>query len=255
LKRLRLIPSVLVLGTILLAIKGAGLAVEAQAQEQQSISVPAASERVADNADPVSDDAEVSSAQVDVLTSLAKRRVELDGRERNLDMRDNLIAAAEKRVDNKIDNLKQLQTQIQVLLTQRDTAEQKQLDTLVKTYTSMKPKDAARIFNNLNDEVVLAVASQMKPDVLGAILAGMQPDAAQKLTVKLAERLKLPEAPPPQLAMAAPVPAAPAATAPAPIAGTPAASAPQQAPASSPTPPPAPAPATGKTATPTAPGK
>jgi hypothetical protein len=53
----------------------------------------------------------------------------------------------------------------------------------------MKPKDAARIFNALSDEVLVPVAAAMKADVLGAILAQMQPEAAQKLTVKLANRL------------------------------------------------------------------
>lgn len=251
LKRFRLIPAVLVLGTILLGIKGAGLAVEAQAQEQQSISVPATPQQIAENADPVADDAETSSAQVDVLTSLAKRRAELDARERDLDMRDNLIAAAEKRVDGKIDNLKQLQAQIQVLLTERDAAEQKQLDVLVKTYTSMKPKDAARIFNNLNDDVVLAVASQMKPDVLGAILAGMQADTAQKLTVKLANRLKLPDPPPPPAQVASAMPLAPAA----PATGALPPAAPAAAPAAAPQAAPAPsAPTNGKSPPPT-PGK
>jgi hypothetical protein len=123
-------------------------------------------------------------------------------------MRENLIKAAEDRVDSKIADLKQLQTQIQALLQQHDTAQQKQIDSLVKTYASMKPKDAARIFNNLNDDVLLAVASGMKPDVLGAILGQMQPDAAQKLTVKLADKLKLPEtaqATPAQVAALAPM--------------------------------------------------
>jgi hypothetical protein len=50
---------------------------------------------------------------VDVLTSLSKRRAELDARERDVEMRENLIKAAEDRVDSKIADLKQLQTQIQ----------------------------------------------------------------------------------------------------------------------------------------------
>lgn len=232
LRHLRLIPAVLVLGTVLLGIKSAGLVMEARAQEQQQVQVPAApAEPVADANDPAADDADTSSAQVDVLTSLAKRRAELDARERDLDMRDNLIAAAEKRVEAKIDSLKQLQTQIQTLLTQRDTEEQKQIAALVKAYSSMAPKDAARIFDSLNEEVLLAVAQAMKPADLAAVLAKMQPDAAQKLTVRLANRLKLPDPPPPaQVAQtlppaattappAAPA-AAPAAAATAPAPGT-----------------------------------
>ena len=207
--RLRLLPAVMVLGVTLLGLKTTGLVMEARAQDAAATmpAIPPTDAAPSAEAGDSADDPETSSGQVDVLTSLSKRRAELDARERDVEMRENLIKAAEDRVDSKIADLKQLQTQIQALLQQHDTAQQKQIDSLVKTYASMKPKDAARIFNNLNDDVLLAVATGMKPDVLGAILAQMQPDAAQKLTVKLADKLKLPEtaqAAPSQVAALAP---------------------------------------------------
>jgi hypothetical protein len=157
-------------------------------------------------------------------------------------MQANLIAAAEQRVDGKIATLKGLQDTMQKLLGQRDAAEQKQLNDLVKSYSSMKPADAARIFNTLDDTVQLNVAAQMKSDVLGAILAKMQADAAQKLTVRLANRLKLPQAAPAAVA-AATAPEAPAAqqmasvdpaAQPGPAANAPAANAPATAAANPP---------------------
>jgi hypothetical protein len=57
----------------------------------------------------------------------------------------------------------------------------------------MKAKDAARIFNNLPDEVLLPVAQKMKPDLLALVLANMNPDTAKTLTVKLAGMLTLPQ--------------------------------------------------------------
>jgi flagellar motility protein MotE (MotC chaperone) len=228
---IRLLPAVLALGTVVLVVKGAGLVMVAEAQEQPAPAQPApqASSSTAEQAvqstagTDADDDAETSSAQVDVLTSLAKRRAELDARERDLDMRDNLIAAAEKRVDGKIDTLKQLQSSIQALLVQRDAAEQKQLDALVKTYSNMKPKDAARIFDSLDENVSLAVAAQMKPDVLAPIIGAMQSEAAEKLTVRLANRLKVTEQQQAaaQLAQAMPA-AAPTTATPPPAAATPA---------------------------------
>jgi flagellar motility protein MotE (MotC chaperone) len=78
----------------------------------------------------------------------------------------------------------------------------------------MKPARAAAIFNNLPDEVLIPVAQGMKPGDLGAILAAMNSEAAQRLTVKLANRLALPQtadAVGPQVQPAAPTaPAAPA---------------------------------------------
>jgi len=223
LKRLRLLPVVMLACAGLLAVKGAGLALEAQAQDastqgaptQDSMSgqaptAPGSNAAPApQSSDPAADDMQLASAaEVDVLTSLSKRRAELDAREQDQTLHENLIDAAEKRVDGRIADLKQLESEIRALLGQRDDAAQKQLDSLVKTYSSMKPKDAARIFNALNDEILIPVAAAMKPDVLGAILAQMQADAAQKLTVKLADRLKLPEtqAAPAQLASVEPAP-------------------------------------------------
>jgi flagellar motility protein MotE (MotC chaperone) len=218
LRHLRLLPAVMVLAVTLLGLKTTGLVMEARAQDASGAQPAPQQPGAASSAEAgdSADDPETSSGQVDVLTSLSKRRAELDARERDVETRENLIKAAEDRVDGKIADLKQLQAQIQAMLQQHDAAQQKQIDSLVKTYTSMKPKDAARIFNNLNDDVLLAVAAGMKPDVLGAILAQMQPDAAQKLTVKLADKLKLPDtaqATPAQVAALAPATAPlPAAT-------------------------------------------
>jgi flagellar motility protein MotE (MotC chaperone) len=146
--------------------------------------------------DLAGDDAETASAaEVDVLSSLARRRAELDARARDQDMRENVLAATERRIDAKIAALKQLQSQIDRLLGQRDAAQDKQIASLVKTYAAMKPKDAARIFNGLDDDVLIQVAAQMKSDALAPVLAAMNAEAAQKLTVRLASRLNVPDKP------------------------------------------------------------
>jgi len=134
----------------------------------------------------------VSSAEMDVLTSLADRRDALETRQRALDLRANIIAATEKRVDDKIAQLKILQARIEALLGQRDAKETEQLDALVKVYTAMKPKDAARIFSALDDTVRIGVAGRMKPDTMAGIMAALPAEVAQKLTLELASRYKAP---------------------------------------------------------------
>jgi flagellar motility protein MotE (MotC chaperone) len=196
-RHLRLLPAVLIAGMALLVVKGSGLVHDARAQGQDDSHIAPAqtaqNETVAQN-DPASDDSENTSAsEVDVLTSLSRRRAELDARARDQDMRENVLAATEKRIDDKIAALKQLQSQIGQMLGQRDTAQEKQIASLVKTYSAMKPKDAARIFNGLDDAVLIEVAQQMKSDALAPVLAAMNAEAAQKLTVRLASRLNVPE--------------------------------------------------------------
>ncbi|OJT94902.1 MAG: hypothetical protein BGN82_02735 [Alphaproteobacteria bacterium 65-7] len=241
----RLLPSVVVVGAGLLVLKSTDLVRDAYAQASQQVAAladPLSTDPRPANADYAggADDEIASASEVDVLNSLSKRRRELDARDSELNTRANMLTAAERRVDAKIAQLKTLQGQIAALLAQRDDAQKAQVAALVKTYSTMKPKDAARIFNSLPDAVLVPVAQQMKSDTLAMILANMTADNAKALTVKLANKLALPDTTdalnpivqpvPGQQAQAAP--AADAATGPAPVAAaapaaaTPAATAP-----------------------------
>jgi flagellar motility protein MotE (MotC chaperone) len=151
-------------------------------------------------------DSGVSQAEMDVLTSLAGRRGALDDRQRELDLKANVIAAAEKRVDEKIAQLKALQTQIEALMGQREQRETQQIDGLVRVYAAMKPRDAARIFASLDDDVRINVAGRMKPDTMAGILAALPSEVAQKLTVELATRYRAPAAAAVAAQPAAPMP-------------------------------------------------
>ena len=206
LNHIRLLPILMGMCGLLLSMKAVGISEYAYA----AATAPAAPAQ-ADPPKPkhdIDDDKESSSSsEVDLLTNLSKRRNELDARATELTMRENLIAAAEKRVDEKIATLKQLQDQIQKLVAQRDAEQEKQIASLVKTYSAMKPADAARIFDGLSDEILIPVASQMKSDVLAPLLAKMNSEAAQKLTIKLANRLALPDAKPVTVAANEPPPA------------------------------------------------
>jgi flagellar motility protein MotE (MotC chaperone) len=225
-KHFRLVPAVLILGTALLTLKGIGIVHDARAQgEPQANAAPPvpADDAIRAPKDIANDDSETASAgEVDVLSSLSKRRAELDSRAHDQDMRENVLAATEKRVDDKIAALKALQANITALLGQRDAAQEKQVASLVKTYSSMKPKDAARIFDGLSDDVLIPVAQEMKSDALAPVLAAMNPEAAQKLTVKLASRLNVPDK--------APIPATAAPTSAQPPVAAPGAITPQAAP-------------------------
>jgi flagellar motility protein MotE (MotC chaperone) len=227
----RLLPSVVVVGAALLVLKTSGLVHDAYAQAGQAAAAMT-KDPVPANPDYAggADDDVASANEVDVVNALGKRRKELDARGSALTTQAAIIQAAEKRVDAKIAQLQQLQSKITALLQQRDDAQKAQVAALVKTYAAMKAKDAARIFNNLPDDVLMPVAQEMKSDVLAPIMAGMNPEAAQKLTVKLASRLTLPQT----TDAVAPAPAAPlqdaAATPAAPAPGTQAA-APKPAPA------------------------
>ncbi|HKY17924.1 MAG TPA: hypothetical protein VJL82_03250 [Rhizomicrobium sp.] len=225
---LRLLPGVVALGAVVLVLKTTNLVHSAYAEAGGHGSTAITNDPVPSNKDYAGgeDDQVASASEVDVVNSLTKRRRELDTRDSQLTLHANMIAAAEARVDAKIAQLKQLQAQINALLVQRDDAQKAQLASLVKTYSTMKAKDAARIFNNLPDDVLVPVAHDMKSDILALVLANMNSDAAKALTVKLANTLALPQTTPVAAPPGATMPPAPAPAAP----GTQAAAAPAAAP-------------------------
>ena len=134
----------------------------------------------------------LSSQEILVLRSLQERREELDGREGGLETREQAAAAAESRLQEQIVQLKAVETEIQTLLKTMDAKRDERMTSLVKTYEAMKPKDAANIFNGMEDGILLDIAKSMKPATLAAIMSTMTPKRAEALTRMLAGLAKPP---------------------------------------------------------------
>lgn len=198
---MRVLPAAALCLTLVLALKVAGVATVFDAgtarAEDKAGAPPAAP--AAEKADKPADHPSEATTQgqtaseADVLESLAQRREQLDERERQLDMREKVAAAAEKRVEERITDLKDIEAKVEAMFAQRDDAQKAQVASLVKTYEAMKPADAAKIFNTLNRDVLLDVVMGMKPAKVAPVLAAMQPDKAQEVTVAIAQRLALPK--------------------------------------------------------------
>jgi flagellar motility protein MotE (MotC chaperone) len=133
-------------------------------------------------------EAGLSPAELQVLQSLSARRGQLDQREGDLDTQVQLIAAAEAKLDQRIAQMNGLKTDIQGLIGQADQAQQAQIDSLVRVYEAMKPKDAAGRITLMDDSVRLPMAAKMKERALAAILSQMPAADAKDLTEKLATR-------------------------------------------------------------------
>lgn len=146
----------------------------------------------------------LSSQEIVVLRSLQARREALDAREGEIGTREAAAAAAETRLDEQIAELKAVETNIQSLLAKMDAKADERMGALVKSYEAMKPKDAARIFNGMEDALLTDIAKSMKPATLAAVMSLMEPKRAEKLTRMLADLAK------PPLTMPASAPGAPA---------------------------------------------
>jgi flagellar motility protein MotE (MotC chaperone) len=129
-----------------------------------------------------------SGAERAILERLQERRQELDTRAKELDIRESLIKAAEKRMEGQLAELKATEARITVATEQKDDAQAARFKGLVTMYENMKPRDAAKIFDRLDIGVLLEVVSKIEPRKMADIMALMSPDAAQHLTVELASQ-------------------------------------------------------------------
>jgi flagellar motility protein MotE (MotC chaperone) len=129
-----------------------------------------------------------SSAEREILQRLEQRREQLDKRSRELDIRENLVKAAEQRIDAHLAEIKEVEAQIKSETLQKDQAEAAHFKGLVTMYENMKPRDAAKIFNGLDMDVLIKVAGAIKPQSMADIMAQMTPEIAERLTVALANK-------------------------------------------------------------------
>jgi flagellar motility protein MotE (MotC chaperone) len=137
---------------------------------------------------PEDNQSPVSPSERAVLERLQARRQELDARAREIDIRENLLKAAEKRIDSKVEQMKAAEARITTAGEQKAEADSARFKGIVTMYEGMKPKDAAKVFDRLEMPVLIEIASQIAPRKMSDIMGLMQAEAAERLTVELARR-------------------------------------------------------------------
>lgn len=167
----------------------------AAASDEDVEDIPVSELEETDWRDPVYDGSGFSQATRDVLEDMAERRKMLDQRERELATREALLRAAEQEIERKFEEMSNLRSEIEGLLVQQSEEEAARIESLVKIYEGMKPKEAARIFDTLDLDVLTAVLSRMSERRLSPILANMNPERARTVTILLAQEKQLPDFP------------------------------------------------------------
>jgi flagellar motility protein MotE (MotC chaperone) len=127
-----------------------------------------------------------------LLERLGERRDELQQKARDMETRERVMDDAEKKLDERINELKALQEKATAEVAKRQESEALGMKNIIIMYEAMKPKEAARVFDRLPHAVLVPVATQMNPRKMAEVLAAMSPEGAERLTVALANRSKVP---------------------------------------------------------------
>ncbi|SFO66498.1 Flagellar motility protein MotE, a chaperone for MotC folding [Cohaesibacter marisflavi] len=132
------------------------------------------------------DPTQSSRSELAILERLANRRKELDERARSIEMREALLKAAEKRLQQRVDELKSLEQTIALATKKRDEEQQADINRLVAMYSSMKSKQAAQIFEVMDQDILLDIVKSMKSRKLAAIMGQMKAESASSLSAAIA---------------------------------------------------------------------
>ncbi|WP_291686564.1 flagellar protein FlbB [Bradyrhizobium sp.] len=132
--------------------------------------------------------APVSASERAILERLQSRRQELEQRAREIDIRESLLKAAEKRIESRADELKAVESRMTTATQQKTETDAARFKGIITMYEGMKPKDAAKVFDHLEMPVLIEIATQIAPRKMSDILGLMTTEAAERLTVEMARR-------------------------------------------------------------------
>ena len=124
-----------------------------------------------------------------LLERLGERRQEMQQKSKDLDLRERMLEDAERKLEARLNELKTIEQKSETEKSGGQDAASS-LKNLVIMYEAMKPKDAARVFDRLSHDVLVPVVLQMNPRKMAEVLAVMTPEAAERLTVALALRVR-----------------------------------------------------------------
>ncbi|WP_319545563.1 MotE family protein [Ruegeria conchae] len=132
---------------------------------------------------------ETSAADLQVLlTELLRREVELNQRESMIVDREHALDIADQAIETRLAMLQEAEESLRETVAIAETAAESDLTQLTDVYQSMKPKDAAALFETMDAVFAAGFLSRMPPEAAANVMAGLSPEAAYGISVIMAGR-------------------------------------------------------------------
>ncbi|HDQ41879.1 MAG TPA: hypothetical protein ENN39_12755 [Desulfonatronum sp.] len=112
-------------------------------------------------------------------------------RQEEVQRKEQTLQALERELDAKLNRLQELETRIQTMLDDADALKDKKIKHLVDVYSNMKPKEAAKALEVLEEPVAVKILSGMRGRNAGEILSFVDAEKAARLTEALT-RMQMP---------------------------------------------------------------
>lgn len=131
------------------------------------------------------------TAQVAAQGDLSEEWQTLRRRQEEVQRQEQALRALEEELDAKLDRLQNLETRIQGMIEEADVLKDGKMRHLVDVYSNMKPREAARALEALEELVAVKILSGMRGRNAGEVLSFVDAERAARLTEALT-RMQLP---------------------------------------------------------------
>lgn len=125
---------------------------------------------------------EWSAEELSVFNKLNDRKKELDQREAEIARLETELQRQRDEIEERLKKLEATRQQISDVLKGRVEQDQEQVKKLVDVYSNMKPTQASRIIESLNEDLAMEILDKMKKKNAAEILNTMNAAKARKLS-------------------------------------------------------------------------
>lgn len=129
-----------------------------------------------------------TSSVSETMSFLQQKESELRKKEDHLREKEESLAKLEKDVEKKLKDLIGIQQEIQTYRSEKEQALTGKVRSLAKIYSTMKPKEASKLLENLDEKLVMGIMQTMNSDEAAAILSNMDVKKAAKISEGLSGR-------------------------------------------------------------------
>lgn len=123
----------------------------------------------------------------EIIDALKARERALERREQSLIARESDLRQVEVDLQTRLEDLQAERAKLELLLEKADEAKEVRIRAIVKMVESMRSGDAAKMVEELDDNLAVSVLHRMNKTKAGKLLAAVEPRRAAFLAEKLAE--------------------------------------------------------------------
>lgn len=127
---------------------------------------------------------EFTQEEINHFMKLNERKRELDAREEELNRVETELTAQKSELEKRLNELEQTRKQISTVLEEKVQADDKKIDNLVQMYTNMKPQQAAKVFENIDEDLAVEILARMKRKPAAEIMNLIKSEKAQVFSEK-----------------------------------------------------------------------